>query len=188
MGKRQLNLFQFRLSSHTSGRNRTSPQNQSNQSSRDDDQLCEDCEEVGPQRSYCNVCGHEFCEECWQRQVPHKKKSLAPGGIPHEKTDHKIAKKIQSILTPNVTAEEQDILLQNDQNTTWFGIVREDGELPLFRDYGRYGDLMASTLRFRRASDSSGALLGHDTRYPSLVSFVGQTGRSFPWMINTSFI
>lgn len=108
--------------------------------------------------------------------------------MPHEKTDRKIAKKIQNILTPNTTAEEQDMLHQNDQNTTWFGIIREDGELPLFRDYGRYGDLMASTLRFKRASNSSGALLGHNTRYPSLVSFVGQTGKGFLDMKNTNLV
>lgn len=170
LGQIQSSLSHFRFSSHAFLRHQTSPKNNSNNLFKDGHQLCESCEELGPKRSYCNICGHNFCDECWQRQLPHKKKSLAPGGVPHEKTDRKIAKKIQDILTPNTTAEEQLILHQNDQNTTWFGIIREDGELPLFRDYGRYGELMANKLR---ASNPPGS---HDTRYPSLVSFVGQTG------------
>ena len=109
-------------------------------------------------------------------QLSHKKNRLAPGAVPHEKTDHKIAKKVKNILSPNTTEAEQDMLLYNDQSTTWFGIVREDGELPLFRDYGRYGDLMINTLHSGRGTNSSGAMVSHDTRYPSLVSFVGQTG------------
>lgn len=131
---------------------------------------------LGPERSYCNVCGNVFCDRCWPSQLPHKKNKFALGAVPHEKTDYKVAKKIQNIFTPNITDAEQNILHQNDENTTWFGIIREDGELPLFRDYGRYGDLMTNPLRSGKTSNSSTAIMGHDSRYPSIVSFVGQTG------------
>lgn len=157
---------------HTSD---TALKDHSSDSTKAGDQLCAQCEIFGPSRSYCNVCG-VLCDKCWQLQLPHKKGTLAPGGIPHEKTDHSTAKKIENILTPKLTDAEQDILHQKDQNSTWFGIIREDGQLPLFRDYGRYGDLMTNNLHPRRATNSSMATVSYDTRYPSLVSFVGQTG------------
>ncbi|MCJ1422264.1 hypothetical protein MMC29_000144 [Sticta canariensis] len=105
--------------------------------------------------------------------LTHKSNRLAPGAVPHEKTDHNIAKTIQKVLGVKTTDEEQAILHENDQDTTWFGIVREDGELPTFVDYGRYATLMTNTSRSER---SRGIVVGRDTRYPSLVSFVGQTG------------
>lgn len=122
---------------------------------------------------YCNVCNISFCGGCWNSQVTHKSNILAPGAVPHEKTDHKIAKTIQKVLEVKTTDEEQAVLHENDQNTTWFGIIREDGELPTFVDHGRYATLMTNTSRSER---SRGIVDGRDTRYPSLVSFVGQTG------------
>ena len=62
--------------------------------------------------------------------------------MPHERTEIETAKKIQAILTAKTNATEQEELHNNDQKTTWFGIIREDGELPLFQDYGRYANLM----------------------------------------------
>lgn len=147
----------------------------SSNSTKTGDQLCAQCETLGPSRSYCNVCG-VLCDKCWQLQLPHKKGTLAPGGIPHEKTDYSTAKKIENILTPKITDAEQEILHQKDQDTIWFGIIREDGQLPLFRDYGRYGDLMVNTSLSGRTESSSMATRSYDTRYPSLVAFVGQTG------------
>lgn len=139
-------------------------------------QCCAQCEKYGSSLSYCNVCTVSFCFGCWESQITHKSNRLAPGAVPHERTDHNIAKTIQTVLEVKKTDEEQAVLHQNDQDTTWFGIIREDSELPIFRDYGRYASLMTNTSRSERSRDFTGAVHGRDTRYPSLVSFVGQTG------------
>lgn len=135
-------------------------------------QRCEVCEKYDTSVSYCNVCDFLFCGGCWNSQPTHKRNRLAPGDVPHERTDHNMAKTIQTVLQAKTTDEEQAVLHQNDQDTTWFGIIREDRELPIFRDYGRYATLMTSTPRF------AGIVNGSDTRYPSLVSFVGDTGKT----------
>ena len=140
---------------------------------------CEQCEEYGPNHAYCNVCDVVLCRRCWNLQITHKKSLLAPGAIPHEKTDHDLAKKIQAVLVLRASDEQQADLHRNDRNTTWFGIVREDSELPIFRDYGRYAAIMADTSRLDRSTDFTENASGPDTRYPSLVSFVGQTGKYF---------
>ena len=80
------------------------------------------------------------------------------------------------MLELKITDEEQEILHRNDLDTAWFGIVREQGELPLFQDYGRYSTLMTNTSRRERVLNYANIVGGRDTRYPSLVSFVGQTG------------
>lgn len=100
----------------------------------------------------------------------------APGSIPHEKTDVGIAKKIKAILEAKTTSAEQDILHKNDEDTTWFGVIREDAELPTFRDYGRYAGIMADTLNQSSHRGSDWTVGMRDHRFPSLVSFVGQTG------------
>lgn len=69
-----------------------------------------------------------------------------------------------------MTSEKEAALHTADESTTWFGIIREQGELPVFQDSGRYADLMSDT-------GPQGNLENHDTRYPGLVSFVGQTGK-----------
>ncbi|KAL9047302.1 MAG: hypothetical protein Q9214_000088 [Letrouitia sp. 1 TL-2023] len=81
-----------------------------------------------------------------------------------------------AVLGPNLSTEQQRSLHIDDENTTWFGIVREDGELPLFQDYGRYANIMADTSASNVRSGSRWINNGRDVRYPSLVSFVGQTG------------
>lgn len=139
-------------------------------------QLCDQCDKHDSELSYCNVCGSTFCAECWDSQVPHRKNRLAPGAVPHERTDHNVAMKIKDILDSKPSDTEQERLHKNDEDTSWFGIVREDGELPLFQDYGRYANLMASTSRSQWTSVSRLHSAQRDNRYPSLVSFVGQTG------------
>lgn len=100
----------------------------------------------------------------------------APGSIPHEKTDCRTAEKILSILEVKTTSAEQDILHKNDEETTWFGVIREDTELPTFRDYGRYAAIMSGTLNASSRHGSDGTFGARDHRFPSLVSFVGETG------------
>jgi len=77
--------------------------------------------------------------------------------------------KIKQVLESEITEIEQEEMLREDENTTWFGIVRESGELPIFQDYGRYGQIMSDI----KPSHTHGA---QETLYPGLVSFVGQTG------------
>lgn len=52
-----------------------------------------------------------------------------------------------------------------DKDTTWFGMVRNNQNSPVFQDYGRYSSIMADS--------NSGEF---KNRYPQLVSFIGQTG------------
>ena len=93
-------------------------------------------------------------------QIAHKKKILAFGCIPHEPTDYRNAKRIKYILEDSPSEAKQENAHIDDQDTLWFGISWEDAEFPIFRDYGRYG-----------------AQFQQDQRTPSLVSFVGETGR-----------
>lgn len=131
--------------------------------------LCEGCERFHTLQAYCNVCGCIFCPTCWAAQIPHRRNHLAPGNIPHEQTDRWLALKIQSILKPELSPASEEQLHIEDENTTWFGIIREQGELPVFQDYGRYASLMLDTGIQRNPQN-------YDIRYPGLVSFVGQTG------------
>lgn len=100
------------------------------------DQLCDGCERYGINREYCNFCECILCTSCWEKQVSHKMQRKAPGSIPHERTDCRTAELIKAILEVKATSAEQDILHKNDEDTTWFGVVREDDELPTFRDSG----------------------------------------------------
>lgn len=54
----------------------------------------------------------------------------------------------------------------------------EDNAPPVFQDYGRFADLMASTdpVKSKPSFMERWAEVGRDQRTPSLVSFVGQTG------------
>ncbi len=104
-------------------------------------------------------------------QITHRNHHLAPGNVPHEKTSRDLALKIKGILEPSLDSAMEEELHTADESTTWFGIVREHGEFPIFQDYGRYANLMSDT-------GPQGNLEHHGTRYPGLVSFVGQTGRS----------
>jgi hypothetical protein len=70
---------------------------------------------------YCNVCECTFCSNCWGRQVSHRKQRLAPGAIPHEKTDPWVAKQVQNVLTPNSDDFASQQLYLEDEETAWFG-------------------------------------------------------------------
>jgi hypothetical protein len=114
--------------------------------------------------SYCNVCNLQFCDKCWDFQPTHIFGTLGVTGVPHEKTDPDVAEIVRATLEVNTSDDQQQELHVEDQDTTWFGIVEENGE-PTFRDYGRYSDLMACFPK-----------LQEDRCCPGLVSFVGPTG------------
>lgn len=83
---------------------------------------CDDCEECHPEVFFCNACELSFCSECWDGQLSHRKKKLGPGGTPHEKTELRVAKKIQQALTPSSTDDvSQSKLFTEEDDMTWFG-------------------------------------------------------------------
>jgi hypothetical protein len=94
---------------------------------------------------------------------------------PHEKTDQNVVKKFKAILEPPDNQEELRELHRQDEDTTWFGVIRNPNPDPItgltltsIKDYGRYAALMAET------RPPNGEL-----RYPQLVSFIGQTSGYF---------
>ncbi|ETI24750.1 hypothetical protein G647_04120 [Cladophialophora carrionii CBS 160.54] len=62
---------------------------------------------------------------------------------------------------------------QKDEETTWFALDRDARGEPVLAEYRRYAAVMMQTSE-----------LGSKTRYPSLVSFVGQTGAGKSTLIN----
>jgi energy-coupling factor transporter ATP-binding protein EcfA2 len=127
--------------------------------------LCESCELKKSPVWNCSYCDMNFCDECWERQGPHKPGRTGPDGLPHEKANPTIVKRLQDILTPPQEHTEQQQLHTEDEDTTWFGMVRNSQNSPAFQDYGRYSAIMADS--------NSGEF---KFRYPQLVSFIGQTG------------
>lgn len=127
--------------------------------------VCECCDLPKGHVWNCSYCDMNFCDECWDRQGPHRPGKTGPDGHPHEKGDPNIVKRLKNILTPPTDAGEQQQLHVDDEDTTWFGIARDDNNQPIFQDYGRYATMMAdsTTGNFK-------------LRYPQLISFIGQTG------------
>lgn len=141
--------------------------------------LCDCCKICGHRRFHCNVCRRVYCDPCWELQFIHTDPPSDASAMPHEKTDPQTAKKIANVINSQLKEEQREKLHMDDINTTWFGVVREGQERPLFQDYGRYAALVADvkSSRLGTISDLSSPLeFGGETLYPSLVSFVGQTG------------
>jgi hypothetical protein len=88
----------------------------------DDTDLCEDCDEVLSE-FFCNVCQCSLCGDCWDRQPAHRRKRLAPGQIPHEKTELLLANRIQRVFSFSGDARTFERLHKDDEITAWFGMV-----------------------------------------------------------------
>jgi len=158
------------------------------------EEQCDACEKQDADLAYCNICNINYCPACWPLQAPHRKQRLAPGKARHEKTELALAKKIRNVLLPTNNIQTLTQLHEDDAQTAWFGkclrvfaflsctllnvtalgIERpQGGEVPIFKDYGRYDYLLSATVEEWKAK---GAHSGRDGRTPSLVSFVGQSG------------
>ena len=130
-------------------------------------QPCEDesCCDGGQRTFYCVHCDSNFCGACWDRQLAHKPNKRGPDGHAHEKVDRQVVERYRSIMEPSSDLRELDELHRLDEDTEWFGVGRNQANDPIFEDYGRYATLMAQSLS-----------QVHKSRYPKLVSFIGQTG------------
>lgn len=129
---------------------------------------CNSCDEEGSGRFYCNICQYIYCEDCWKAQLPHRKLPNKPGQLPHEQTDLELERRIRNSLRPNRPAEENARLHRDDESATWFGLAPNhdrDFESEL-GDSGRLEELISS---YKPAVKSR--------LHPSLVSFIGQTGK-----------
>ena len=135
-------------------------------SPRESKAICDQCQSERPDVTYCPACCFHFCREHWDAQILHRRPRDF-NGIPHERTDPRLAKRIRSIIEPSISPEEQNRLHQQDEDTTWFGVLPDatcPGQL-LFHDFGRYEEfLVQSTFAPKSA------------QFPSLISFVGPTG------------
>lgn len=140
--------------------------------------LCNVCQECGHERFHCNVCNFVYCKPCWEQQFSHRVKPKIFGSLPHEKTDIRTAKTVGEALGPQLQDEQQEKLHMDDAHTTWSGVVREGRERPIFQDYGRYADVICGIkgLHLDSRSNLSSNSDCNEALYPSLVSFVGQTG------------
>src|SRR5271168_1030218 len=82
---------------------------------------CSDsCDNHSPDLFFCNVCKCTLCSHCWSKQVSHKKERLAPGAIPHEKTDPWVAKQIQKVFSPPLDEFTYQGMYLEDEDTAWF--------------------------------------------------------------------
>lgn len=127
--------------------------------------FCENCDLHKEPIWNCSYCDMNFCDDCWGKQGPHKRGRTGPDGLPHEKADPAIVRRLKEILTPPKDHGEQQTLHVEDEDTTWFGLSRDYLDRPVFQDYDRYSTIM---------TDSNTA--EYKFRYPQLVSFIGQTG------------
>lgn len=132
---------------------------------------CGQCEEYHSESYYCNLCDMTYCGDCWNRIGPHRTGKKGPGGVPHEKTDQAVADKLRLILENAPCDSEQDRLFENDENTAWFGVAKDEFEDSIFHDYGRYAEIMSDIAM------AAGERQRNTSRFPGLVSFVGETGR-----------
>lgn len=126
---------------------------------------CEDpsCPNKIERSFYCDQCDCSFCDLCWDQQPAHGPKKR----VLHERIDRQVVERYRNILESSSNNQEQDALHKEDEDTTWFGIGRNRTDEPIFEDYGRYAALMAESLPPNPM-----------IRYPKLVSFIGQTGKS----------
>ncbi|KAI0517620.1 FabD/lysophospholipase-like protein [Xylaria bambusicola] len=127
---------------------------------------CYSCHHHDRQTYSCIQCNNlSFCNDCWSKWVLHQPGAVGYDDRPHEKADVQVVQRLRQILDPKRTESDHEKDLQNDDDTTWFGVERDSSNQAIFQDHGRFTTLM---------TDSHSSELGN--RYPQLVSFIGQTG------------
>lgn len=129
---------------------------------------CHTCHSSSKITFSCIQCNNlSFCEGCWGLWILHAPGAVGWDGNPHEKSNAEIVQRLRQILEPTRTETDHNNELQLDDDTTWFGVGRDSSNQPILQDYGRFATLM---------SESQTPELGN--RFPQLVSFIGQTGKS----------
>ncbi|KAF2735254.1 FabD/lysophospholipase-like protein [Polyplosphaeria fusca] len=130
-----------------------------------DDVSCEDprCRRSTLTTWYCVDCACSLCDECWNFHLPHTGGRTGRDGLPHERTQYHMFKRLDQILNPDMTLDTVEQLHNSDMDMTWFGIVKDSNGKPSFIDYDVYSTLMG------HAPSAAGR------QNPQIVSFIGQT-------------
>lgn len=133
-------------------------------------QGCHQCHSTSNQTFSCIQCNNlAFCDDCWSEWILHRPGAVGYDGRPHEKSDPNVVRILRQILEPVRSDSDVDNEHQADEDTTWFGVGRDASNQPVLQDYGRFATLL---------SESQTQEVGE--RFPSLVSFIGQTGKDHP--------
>ena len=93
------------------------------------------------------------------------------GDTRHEKSDPAVTTRLQGILTPATDDKIQKKLHMDDSDTIWLRYTRMLRQDPEVHEYGRYKKLIQDSFTSEWRE-----------RWPQLVSFIGQTGKS-PWRV-----
>ncbi|KAI1130673.1 hypothetical protein F5Y10DRAFT_263015 [Nemania abortiva] len=136
------------------------------------------CKRDDRQTYSCIQCNNfSFCNDCWSQWVLHSPGTVGHDGRPHEKANAQIVQRLRQILDPKRNEHDQEKELQNDDDTTWFGVERGSSNQAILQDHGRFITLIA---------ESHKPELGN--RYPQLVSLIGQTGAGKSTLIKMPII
>lgn len=131
---------------------------------------CFSCKTSSKQLFTCIQCNNfAFCNDCWSRWQLHMPGMVGWDGRPHEKSNPQVVQRLREILEPTRTPSEHDSEFRTDYDTTWFGVGRDNANQPVFQDHGRFATLMSENPMYELGS-----------RYPQLVTFIGQTGEGPP--------
>ena len=132
--------------------------------------FCRRCKSDQDAVSFCPACSINYCPAHWDEQPLHEESQQEPNqrplhGVPHEKTDPRVAKAIISIVEPATTLAEHVKQHQNDDSTTWFGVQTDHSNELNFHDWGRYEEFLTQSRFSNKAC-----------QFPSLITFAGPTG------------
>ena len=109
----------------------------------------------GADVKWCNRCDTTFCDNCWGKQVAHKRAQTA-----HQKTDLQIRDVLKAISCQSERCQEYAHL--SACSSKWFGVNCNERGVSLSAS-SRLRDLTIDA-DFRQS------------QYPALISFIGETG------------
>jgi len=78
---------------------------------------------------YCVDCACWLCEPCWLSYPPHAPGKRGRDGLEHERTKYDVYRKLENILTPEVSPATLERLHCRDLDSTWFGKIWSHGLL-----------------------------------------------------------
>ena len=117
--------------------------------------------------AFCEGCNDYVCESCWVKIRAHRDQTPGPGGIPHQKVDPTIKEKMIESMAEPVDKSDETRQHNEDEDTTWFALDKDDSGEPILSEYRRYASIMMDCVQ-----------AAEGPRHPRLVSFIGETGES----------